>query len=151
MDPLQISNHVQTLDMGTISILANKYGPGCGPTRYIVKQSVFYVPFFGLVHWFLGDAFLKRKWEQDEVLACPLLPPGLTAAAAAMVGDSGLSRSLTHAPISGGVRKCCVTFRRTLSRCPTSGWCYSRRARVPRVAARWKPVKSLLTSTACPG
>jgi hypothetical protein len=33
------------------------------------------VPFFGLVHWLLGDVFLKRSFEQDKVRtgACALL------------------------------------------------------------------------------
>lgn len=68
--------------MAILAEMAAKFGPGHGFARYIVKKrlvhlcryhalltalcSVIYVPFFGLVHWLLGDVFLQRKWEQDQ-------------------------------------------------------------------------------------
>jgi hypothetical protein len=35
---IQISNHVQSVDMGLLNHMAGRYGAGCGHARYIVKK-----------------------------------------------------------------------------------------------------------------
>lgn len=62
---LMFSNHQDDLDFGIFLITYMENGIRSTETKWVAKTAVSYIPFFGWVHWLVGDLFLKRSWEKD--------------------------------------------------------------------------------------
>jgi len=60
-----ISNHQDDLDFGVFIIVYQSQGIRSAETKWISKRSVSYIPFFGWVHYIIGDLFLDRNYETD--------------------------------------------------------------------------------------
>jgi len=63
---IMISNHQDDLDIAVMIKAYQMGGIWSVETKYIIKQSVAYIPFFGWSHYLLGDLFVKRRFEEDE-------------------------------------------------------------------------------------